>query len=244
MKEDTTMVLLGGMMCDERLWARQRSHLSDRATSVIVGDLTRSSSIEGMAGDVLAAAPERFALAGFSMGGIVAFEMWRQAPASISHLALFDTNVAPETPERKASRQTEIEAAFGGRLEEMIIEEFKPNYLAARSRENAVLRKTILDMALDLGAHVFERQSLALRDRPDSRSTLATITCETLVVCGREDALCPPHAHEYIAASIPQAELTILDDCGHMAPLERPRAVSRLLFELLRGRDQPKEIPG
>ncbi len=231
-------------MCDERLWARQRADLSDRATKIIVGDLTGSSSIEGMAENILADAPERFALAGFSMGGIVAFEMWRQAPASISHLALFDTNAARETPERKARRRTEIQNALDGRLEEMMIEEFKPNYLGARSRTDTVLRATILDMALDLGAAVFERQSLALRDRPDSRPTLGTITCATIVVCGREDALCPPRDHEFIADSIPQAKLTILDNCGHMTPLERPRAVSQLLLELLREQDQPKEIAG
>ncbi len=160
--------------------------------------------------------------------------MGRQAAARISHLALFDTNAAPETAERSSRRQGEIKNAFDGGLREMMIEEFKPNYLGARSRTNATLLKTILDMALDLGAAVFERQSLALRDRPDSRPTLGTITCPSIVVCGREDALCPPHYHEVIADGIPQAKLTILDDCGHMTPLERPHAASQLLDELIR----------
>ena len=230
------------MMCDERVWARQCNDLSDSTSEIIVGDLTKSSSIEGMAENILAEAPERFALAGLSMGGIVAFEMWRQAPEKISHLALFDTNAAPEKSERRARREAEIKNAYGGRLREMMIEEFKPNYLGARSRTNVVLLETILDMALDLGVAVFERQSLALRDRPDSRPTLGTITCPTIVACGREDALCPPHYHEVIANSIPQADLTILDDCGHMTPLERPNSVSKLLFELLRQKDERKEI--
>ena len=103
----------------------------------------------------------------------------------------------------------------------------------AMQRTNAALLKVILDMALDLGEAVFERQSLALKDRPDSRPTLGTITCPSIVVCGREDALCPPAYHEAIADGIPQARLTILDDCGHMPPLERPRATSRLLNELI-----------
>ncbi len=221
-------------MCDERVWARQCSDLRDRTSEIMIGDLARSSSIEGMARDILADAPERFALVGLSMGGIVALEMWRQAPARISHLALFDTNVAPEEPERRSRRQGEIEKAFDGGLREMMIEEFKPNYLGARSRTDAALLKIILDMALDLGVAVFERQSLALKDRPDSRPTLGTITCPSIVVCGREDALCPPHDHEVIADGIPQAKLTILDDCGHMTPLERPHATSQLLDELIR----------
>lgn len=220
-------------MCDERVWAGQCSDLRDRTTEIMIGDLTRSSSIEGMARDILADAPERFALAGLSMGGIVAFEMWRQAPTRITHLALFDTNAAREKPERRSRRPGEIKKAFDGELREMMIEEFKPNYLGARSRADAVLLKTILDMALDLGAAVFERQSLALRDRPDSRPTLGTITCPSIVVCGREDVLCPPHYHEIIADGIPQATLTILDDCGHMTPLERPHATSQLLDELI-----------
>ncbi len=102
MNRNNALVLLGGMMCDERVWARQCSDLRDRTTEVVSGDLTRSSSIEGMARDVLADAPKRFALVGLSMGGIVAFEMWRQASARISHLALFDTNAAPEKPERRS----------------------------------------------------------------------------------------------------------------------------------------------
>ncbi len=220
-------------MCDERVWARQCSDLRDRTTEIVIGDLTRSSSIEGMARDILADAPERFALGGLSMGGIVAFEMWRQASARINHLALFDTNAAPEKPERRSRREKEIKNALAGGLREMMIEEFKPNYLGARSRTNAPLLETILDMALDLGAAVFERQSLALGGRPDSRPTLRTITCPAIVVCGREDALCPPAYHEAIADGIPQARLTILDDCGHMPPLERPRATSRLLNELI-----------
>lgn len=220
-------------MCDERVWARQCSDLRDRTSEIMIGDLTRSSSIEGMARDILADAPDRFALVGLSMGGIVAFEMWRQASARISHLALFDTNAAREAPERSSRRQAEIKNAFGGGLREMMIEEFMPNYFGAKSRTNAALLKTILDMALDLGPAVFERQSLALRDRPDSRPTLGTITCPVIVVCGREDALCPPQYHEVIADGIPQAKLTILEDCGHMTPLERPHAVSQLLDELI-----------
>ncbi|MEM7353405.1 MAG: alpha/beta fold hydrolase [Acidobacteriota bacterium] len=233
MPGSSALVLLGGMMCDERLWAPQIDDLRRRTRDLLVGDLTRSSSVEGMARDVLAEAPERFALAGLSMGGIVAFEVWRQAPERISHLALFDTNAAAEVPERQARRADEIRIVRNGGLRELMIEQFKPHYLGARSRANAALLEVILDMAVDLGSGVFERQSLALRDRPDSRTTLGTITCSTLVVGGREDALCPPSYHELIAAGIPRAQLTLLENCGHMTPLERPRATSRLLHQLI-----------
>lgn len=228
------LVLLGGMMCDERLWAPQLEGLANGSRAIEVADLARSPTVEGMAADVLAEAPERFALAGMSMGGIVAFEMWRQAPERISHLALLDTNSAAELPERQERRRAEIEAAHAGGLREMMIEEFKPIYLGARSKRDAGLLDLILDMALALGPEVFERQSRALRDRPDSRPTLATITCPSIVICGREDTLCPVSYHEIIAAAIPGAELVVLDDCGHMSPLERPGAVTRLLEELMR----------
>ena len=91
---------------------------------------------------------------------------------------------------------------------------------------------TVLDIALDLGPEVFERQSIALRDRVDSVPTLATIDCPTLVACGAEDKLCPPRFHELMAAEIPGATLSIIDDCGHLASLEQPDIVIRELQTL------------
>jgi pimeloyl-ACP methyl ester carboxylesterase len=223
------ILLLPGMMCDERLWSHQIAAMS---VPVQVADLSRSDTIESMAASTIAAAPDRFALAGLSMGGIVAFEVWRQAPERVSHLALLDTNPHPDSPDKKAIRFEQISAAASGKLEQLAIESLKPLYLAEKNRDDEELLTTILDMALSLGPAVFERQSLAVMNRSDSVPTLATITCPTSIICGREDSICPPSFHELMAEKIGGAELIVIDDCGHMSSMEQPDKITTELLRL------------
>lgn len=227
------LVLIPGMMCDHRVWENQIRALRARCDTITVADLSGAASIETLAERVLASAPPRFALAGLSMGGIVAFEMWRRAADRITHLALLDTNPAAETTGRQARRLTEIEAALAGNLREVMVESMKPLYLARCHRDNRGLLDVILAMALDLGPDVFRDQSLALRDRPDSSATLPTINCPTLVLCGREDSLCPVEYHSDMAEQIPDADLVVLSRCGHLSPLEQPDAVADEFTRLL-----------
>lgn len=231
--EKPALLLLGGMMCDRRLWDHQLEALAACFDPIEVADITRSSSIRAIADDVLRQAPPRFVLAGLSMGGIVAFELWRRAPQRITHLALFDTNAAAEQPERRSLRAFEIERAHNGELAEIMVREFKPRYLAESSRQDQGLLDSILEMALRLGPEVFERQSLALRDRPDSIATLATISCPTVVACGSEDRLCPVSFHRDMARRIPGASLRVIEGCGHLPPVERPEEVSDILRGLV-----------
>lgn len=217
------------MMCDERLWQPQIAALAQRT---VVPDTTRDDNFAAMAARILASAPPQFALAGLSMGGILAFELWRQAPERITHMALLDTNPHPEQPARRALRVDEIAAVLAGGLREMAIESMKPAYLAAANRDDEALLTRILDMALELGADVFERQSVALRDRPDSVPTLATIGCPVHIICGLEDTLCPVAYHETMANHIADARLSVLANCGHLSTLEQPDAVNDLLTAL------------
>ena len=226
------LVLLPGMMCDRRQWAPQIGGLSDLCDP-IVGDLTQDATVSGMATTVLAQAPPRFALAGLSMGGIVAFEVWRQAPERVSHLALLDTNARPDNPERRRIRMEQIGAVLGGTLRSIVIDELKPAYLANRNRGNQRLLDLIVAMAIDLGPQVFERQSLALKNRPDSRPMLATIDCPTLVLRGEEDALCDEEDHRAIAAGIHRARYLVVPGCGHISTLESPEVVTAALRSLL-----------
>jgi len=223
------ILLLPGMMCDERLWSHQIAAVD---VPVHVADTSKSDNIADMAAQVLAVAPPRFAMAGLSMGGILAFEIWRQAPERVTHLALLDTNPHPDAPSRKSIRFEQIAAAAAGKLEELAIESLKPLYLAKKNRDNEMMLRTILDMALKLGPEVFERQSLAVMNRPDSAPTLASISCPTRVICGREDAICPVHFHEFMAQQIPDAKLVVIDDCGHLSTMERPEVVTNELLGL------------
>ncbi len=225
-----SILLLPGMMCDARLWQPQLAILD---LPVLHADTTGTDNFADMAAQVLAEAPSSFAMAGLSMGGILAFEIWRQAPERVTHLALLDTNPHAESPDRRSMRLQQIETAMAGGLRELAIESLKPLYLARSHRDDEELLGLILDMALDLGPEVFRTQSLALRDRVDSVPTLHTIDCPTAVICGNEDALCPVGYHELMAAEIPQASLSVIDDCGHLATLEQPEAVNVELQRLL-----------
>ncbi|MBC6429095.1 MAG: alpha/beta hydrolase [Cellvibrionales bacterium] len=233
MAKKTPLVLLPGMLCDGRMWQAQVSDLAAICDPLIIGDISRASSIRKIAQQVLATAPGHFALAGLSMGGIVALEIVRQAPERITHLALLDTNAYAEKPERQAKRAHEIDCAQVGQLRKLMIEQMKPLYLAKANRQNQTLLHLVLDMAMDLGPDVFERQSIALRDRPDASGTLATIRCPTLVLCGAEDALCPVAYHQYMQSQIPNARLEIIDNCGHLSALECPQQVNTHLRQWL-----------
>lgn len=223
------VLLLPGMMCDERLWSHQ---IAAMTVPVQVADLSKSDTIESMAADAIAAAPARFAVAGLSMGGILAFEIWRQAPDRVTHLALLDTNPHPDKPEKKSLRFEQIAAAASGKLEQLTIESLKPLYLAEKNRDDEEILNTILGMALSLGPEVFERQSLAVMNRPDSVPTLATITCPTSIICGREDTICPPSFHELMAKKVTGSRLVVIDDCGHMSSMEHPDTVTAELLQL------------
>jgi len=222
-------LLLPGMMCDARLWAPQIEKIGIPAA---VPALDGADSMETLASQVLEAAPPAFALAGLSMGGILAFEIWRQAPDRVTHLALLDTNPHSESPERAMQRLEQIEQVLNGGLRDLVRGSLKPLYLAACNRNDDELLATIMAMTLDLGPEVFQRQTIAVKNRPDSVPTLPTISCPTVVMCGREDTLCPVSYHELMADRIPKAELVVLDDCGHLASLEQPDRVTAELVEL------------
>jgi pimeloyl-ACP methyl ester carboxylesterase len=227
-----SVLMLPGMMLDARLYAHQRAEFAHSYTTV-VGDLTRSSSISELAQDVLRDAPSRFALIGLSMGGIIAFEVWRQASERVTHIGLLDTTFYSDRPERRELRLEQIAQVEMGGLRE-VTASLKPLYLSRKNRENPHLLQAIMDMGLELGSEVFRRQSLALRDRRDSIDTLPTITCPALILCGREDQLCPMDWHVAMANAIPKADLVVLADCGHLSAMEEPEAVTASLERLLR----------
>jgi pimeloyl-ACP methyl ester carboxylesterase len=186
-----------------------------------------------IARSILASAPERFALAGLSMGGYVAFEIVRQAPERVERLALLDTGSRSDTPERTAARLDLIAQAEreGVRWAQELL---MPVLIHKARLGDKPLVDTILQMAVDTGLEAFKRQEAALIGRPDNRPLLASIRCPTLVLVGREDALTPVEQHREIAAGISGAMLEIVPDCGHLSTLEQPEAVSRALRTWLR----------
>ncbi|MCB1375462.1 MAG: alpha/beta hydrolase, partial [Rhodobacteraceae bacterium] len=202
----TPLVLVPGMMCDARLFAPQIAALSGRRPLHLAA-ISDHDSVEALAAAILAAAPLRFALAGLSMGGIVAMEMLRQAPDRVAGLALMDTNPLAETDAAKARRGPQMDKARAGRLDAVMRDEMKPNYLTDGPRRAEILA-LCMEMALDLGPEVFCRQSRALRDRSDQTGTLAACHGPALILCGRDDALCPVARHELMHGLMPGSRLT------------------------------------
>ncbi len=225
------VVFLPGMMCDARLFGPQIAELSsDRA--VTCAPISQGERIEEIASELLAVLPAKFALAGLSMGGIVAMEILRRAPERVTRLALMDTNPLPETPQVAAAREPQIIGARSGRLMEVMRDEMKPNYLAPGPQRVDVLN-LVMDMAAIMGPEVFVRQSRALQRRRDQQSTLRKCKVPALVLCGEHDVLCPVKRHSFMAELIPYAALKVISNAGHLPTLENPGATTEALIEWL-----------
>ena len=227
------VVLLPGLLCDHRLFAAQRPLLEPRAP-VLVPDLTGADTVAALAADVLAQAPPRFALAGLSMGGYVAFEILRRAAERVTRLALLDTQARADSEEAKARRRGLMELAERGEFNG-VTPRLLPLFLAPAALADPGIVAIVQDMAADVGKDAFLRQQRAIMGRPDSRPDLGAIACPTLVLAGREDQLTPPEPQLEMAHAIPDATLVLLPRCGHLAPLERPEAVARQLLAWLDG---------
>ena len=222
-----TPVLLPGNMCDARLWHGGRNAIIDMLIDynfdpAFYADLTQDDTITAMAERTLSAVEGRLLPIGFSMGAIVAVEMAVQAPERIAGLVLAGYNATADLPERAAHRPIQQAEVRAGGLERVLVEELKPNYLAAQSRNNAQLLDLLRVMGTDLGADVFVRQSEALRLREDRRAAIAALNIPVLYTCGIEDTLCPPAWHRDWAQMTPNAELLEIAGAGHMLPLEAP----------------------
>ena len=222
-----TLVLLPGLLNTRRVYTAQIAALADIA-DVVVPELTAYDSMAEMAKAVLAAAPERFALGGFSMGGYVAFEVLRRAPRRVERLALIDTQAEPDTPEATARRRGFLEQTKIGRFHG-VQPSLLPSLVHPSRLQDADVVQPILDMGREIGPEGFVREQTAIMNRPDSRPMLAGIDMPTVVISGRQDIAIPLARAEEMATTIPDAWLAVLEVCGHMAPLERPAEVSAAL---------------
>ena len=188
------LLLVPGLACTLRLYEPQMPHLWQFGP-VTVASHTRHDSMAAIAADILANAPPKFALAGLSMGGYIAFEMMRQAPERIIKLALLDTSARPETPAQTERRLLQIGMARSGRYNEIADLVFPLSFHPNRHGE-AGPREIVATMYSETEPDTFVRQQTAImigRSRPN----LGAIRCPTLVLVGDADVLTPPeHAQE------------------------------------------------
>jgi len=222
-----TLVLLPGLLNTRRVYESQIAELADIADA-IVPELWHYDSIGAMAQATLDAAPERFALGGFSMGGYVCFEILRRAPERVERLALMDTQAVPDTPEATARRRGFIEQTRLGRFHG-VQPSLLPTIVHRSQLNDQAVVQPILEMAAEVGADGFCREQTAMIARRDSRPLLVDIKVPTLVLVGRQDLATPLSRAEEMAADIAHSRLVVIDNCGHMAPLEKPAEVSAAL---------------
>jgi len=228
------LIFIPGLMCDKRLFAPQTSAL-ENTVKIETADITRDADIRSMASRLLEeTAFEHFALAGLSLGGIVAMEVVRQAPQRVERLALMDTNHLPDGLEKKIDRKRQIDRARNGELDAMMVEELKPHYVAPLHMSDTRLNTVFVAMAHDLGANVFQRQATALIKRRSSVDTLHQYTGQTLVLCGEHDQPCPVSRHRQMHALLPNSQLVIVPDAGHITTLENPSVVNNALAAWLK----------
>ncbi len=220
------LVLIPGSLNDARVWDAQAAGLAAHA-EIRIADITSQESTVAMAGAVLAGAPQRFALAGFSLGGYVALEVLRVAAHRLTGLALISSSARPENPDAVPGREKMIALAQKGFPR--MLAGMRPFMLAAVNVGNANLNSRLDEMMVAVGPATFVRQSRAVIGRADSRALLADISCPTLIACGREDRVTPPALSEEMAAAIPNARLELIDNAAHMLPMEAPETLTRLL---------------
>ncbi len=219
-----TLVLLPGLLATRRVWQNQVDALSDLA-DITVPELYDYDSIGAMAEAVLAAVTGPFALAGFSMGGYVSFEILRRAPKRVQRLALVDTQATPDTHEATTRRHGFIEQTRIGRFVG-VQPAIMPTIIHPSRLKDTSVTQPILDMAQQVGAEGFVRETHATMARPDSRPMLGSIRVPTLVIVGRQDQTAPLARAEEMATTIPNARLVVIEECGHMSPLEKPAEVT------------------
>jgi pimeloyl-ACP methyl ester carboxylesterase len=228
------LVLLPGLLCDETVWAHVRDALGARA-SVLIGRYDALDSLGAMAERVLESAPERFALAGHSMGGRVALEMLRRAPDRIAAIALMDTAVHPVPPgeagEHERAGRHELLAIARERGMAAMAQAWVQGMLWPPRLQDAGLVQSVVDMFARKSPDIFAAQIRALLGRPDATPLLRSIRCPALVLCGEDDSWSPVARHREMAEQIPGARLVIVPECGHMCTLERPEAVTRALLD-------------
>jgi pimeloyl-ACP methyl ester carboxylesterase len=232
MPSPTPVLLLPGLICDQTVWQQQIDALSDVAVCTCA-DYGSLDSIPAMAEAVLRSAPERFSVAGHSMGGRVSLELYRLAPHRVARIALLNTGYltrpAGEAGEEEARKRGELVALAQSQGMNAMLRQWLPPMIDSRRINDTVLVNAIVEMMSRKSPDIFAAQVRALLARPDASAILQQIQCPALLLTGREDGWSTPEQHRAMAAKIAGSQIVIVPDCGHMSTLERPAEVSAAL---------------
>lgn len=227
------LIFIPGLLCTGELYAAQIAALGDRV-SYQIADHGGHDDITSCAAAILERAPERFTPIGLSMGGYILFELLRQAPERIERFVIIDSSARPDKPEQSDKRREMIALAQTEGMD-AVAQALVPSMLGRSNREDEDLLSLMYDMARETGPERFAHQQRLIMSRPDSRPDLAAFERPALVMVGEEDVLTPKDVVEEIADGLPNADLAVIPECGHMAAIEAPEAVSAALEDFLFG---------
>ncbi len=230
------LLLLPGFLCDETVW-RDQIAAFERDFDCSIAGYEMLDSLPAMAAHVLRTAPPTFALAGHSMGGRVALEVFRLAQERVTHIALFDTGceaLAPGEPAKaeKRARQRLLDIARSHGMRAMSYEWIPPMIHPDRWRDEELIEEIVRMMERSTPDR-FEAQMNGLLSRPRTTDLLPRISCPALILTGRDDGWSPPDRHREMAAAVPGSTLSIIPECGHMSTMERPADVTRAMRDWL-----------
>lgn len=237
------LLLLPGLVCDDAIWQHQANRFSE-ITTVEIPDYGASDSLEKMGQVALRDAPERFAVAGHSMGARVAFEILRRVPERVAGVALLDTAYRPRATgeggdSERASRFALLDVARSQGMRAMARQWIPAIVHPSRLSDEAFIT-SVIEMIDRKTADIFAAQINALLERTDAAPVLTSLRCPTMILCGREDLWSPLAGHREMAALVPQSKLVIIENCAHMAPMECPEDVTSALREWLTDLDSDR----
>ena len=239
------LLLLHAFPLHRRMWAPQLAGLGGRARC-IAPDLRGFGesppeppyTMDRFADDAVAlldalGVAEPVVVCGLSLGGYIAFAMWRRHPERIRGLILADTRATADTPEGAAKRHETIalvrhagSAAVADRQASALL---SPHTLQRTPEMLERVKAMISSQPPDGIAGATE----AMLGRPDSTPTLATITVPTLIIVGEDDGITPPDVAETMRGAIRGSRLERIKHAGHLSNLERPAAFNGVVAEFL-----------
>lgn len=233
------LVLLPGMNCSAELWqpvldSARLAELPTGERPQVVQPALRGRSLDDCVDRLLAQLPPRFALAGLSLGAIVALAIAREAPERVTRLALLAVNPRPPRPDQQEAWAAQRRELAQGGTARALQEQLLP-VLVAPGHRSADLDEAVLAMAEVVGESALDDQLAIQQTRRDERSALPLLDMPVLVVAGAEDALVPVDRHEEVRDAVPGARLEVLDGVGHLSTLEAPDEVADALSAWLVG---------
>jgi pimeloyl-ACP methyl ester carboxylesterase len=216
------LLLLPGLLCDAETWEYQRDHLSDIA-DIMIPTLNHAASPHEMVASALQAAPPHFAIAGHSMGGWIALEIMKYCPERVLALCLMNTTAFPDSKEKHAARKAMLSVVNKKAEFAAIIAKLTQSFIY-----NTSVTSQITAM-FERNVSAFVNQEQAMLQREDCINVLNSITCPTLIIHSANDTIFHYEDSQFLAEKIKHAALSIIDNCGHMSPMESPDEVTHLM---------------